>query len=169
MGRFFAVAIFLVIAWPAAGQDALAPPPGARKLFEARAKGVQVYVCQEKRAGDQGETGFAWDLAGPDAALFGEDNLPLGRHAKGPSWILNDGSSVTAEPIAKAPAPGPGAIPWLLLKVTAHEGKGRLDGVTFIRRVETSGGIAPGSGCGASRRGETARIPYTAVYQFYGP
>lgn len=169
MGRFFAFAIFLVTAWPAAGQDALTPPPGARKLFEARAKGVQIYVCQEKRGGDQGANGFAWDLAGPDAALFGEDGLPLGRHAKGPSWTLNDGSSVTAQLIAKAPAPVPGAIPWLLLKVIAHEGKGRLDGVSFIRRAETSGGNAPESGCGASRRGETERVPYTALYQFYGP
>ena len=44
-----------------------------------------------------------------------------------------------------------GAIPWLLLQVVGAEpgptGGDKLTGTTFIQRLNTSGGIAPSTGC----------------------
>ena len=42
----------------------------------------------------------------------------------GPTWNLNDGSAVIGEVIAKADAPEPNAIQWLLLRAKSHEGLG---------------------------------------------
>jgi len=44
---------------------------------------------------------------------------------------------------AEAPSPDPSAVPWLLLEATGHEGSGVLSKVTFIQRINTSGGKAP--------------------------
>jgi hypothetical protein len=43
-----------------------------------------------------------------------------------------------------------------------------LTGTTFIQRVNTHGGAAPGSGCHQlSDVGQRAFVPYTADYVFY--
>ena len=39
--------------------------------------------------------------------------------------------------------PDPTAIPWLLLQKVSTEGPGIFDRVTYIQRVNTSGGLAP--------------------------
>jgi hypothetical protein len=41
--------------------------------------------------------------------------------------------------------------------------------VTFVQRVQTSGGVAPSSGCSAAAVGAVARVPYEARYCFYRP
>ena len=47
----------------------------------------------------------------------------------------------------------------------ALEGPGIFDGVTFIQRINTSGGLAP---VGTNPVvGEVVRVPYTAEYLFY--
>lgn len=71
------------------------------------------------------------------------------------------------EVLAKAEAPDATAIPWLLLRAKSHEGNGVLTPVTYIRRAATKGGAAPSSGCDAGHVAMEARVPYTAVYQFY--
>ncbi len=68
----------------------------------------------------------------------------------------------------KTDSPESGSIPWLLLRVTEHEGEGALAGAETIRRTETHGGVAPGQGCDAAKAGATVRVPYAAVYTFYG-
>jgi hypothetical protein len=65
-----------------------------------------------------------------------------------------------------------GAIPWLLLQVVGAEpgptGGDRLTGTTFIQRLNTSGGIAPSTGCAQSTDvGKRVFVPYTADYFFY--
>ena len=151
----------------AIGQEALAPPPGARKLFEFSADGVQIYVCKPKDEAEKAQ-GYAWIFEAPEAVLFDADGKQAGTHSKGPSWTLNDGSSVGAEVAAKQPSPHEGSIPWLLLKVKSHQGKGKLGSVNFIRRVDTDGGDEPEEGCDAVHNGDTARVPYSATYQFFG-
>lgn len=172
MGRVFAVlllgALMGALTGPALGEDALTPPPDARKLFEFSADGVQIYKCKLKDEAHQ-EQGFEWVFEAPDAVLFDADGKKAGTHGKGPSWILADGSQVVGEVAAKQPSPVDGAIPWLLVKVKSHDGTGKLGGVTFIRRVNTDGGTAPAGGCDAARKGETERIPYSATYEFFGP
>jgi Protein of unknown function (DUF3455) len=61
------------------------------------------------------------------------------------------------------------AIPELLLEATEHDGKGQMDDVSYIQRLDTVGGLAPTSGCDAAQVGATARVDYTATYFFYRP
>jgi hypothetical protein len=61
--------------------------------------------------------------------------------------------------------PDPTAIPWLLLQTVSTEGPGIFHLVTYIQRVNTTGGLAPpapGSSIGAE-----VEVPYTAEYYFY--
>jgi hypothetical protein len=143
-------------------QEPLAPPSGAKQLLELGADGVQVYVCEAK------DQGFAWVFQEPAAVLFDAQGRQVGTHFKGPTWTLADSSSATGEVIGKQAAPQSGAIPWLLLKVKTHEGAGRLSDAAFIRRVETKCCAEPAGGCDATHNGETARIRYSATYQFFG-
>ena len=66
----------------------------------------------------------------------------------------------------------PGAIPWLLLDVAGAEaGPGGgffLTHVALIQRLNTSGGVAPSTGCHHSTDvGKIALVPYAADYFFY--
>lgn len=168
MREFCAAMLFCAAAGPAVAQAALTPPSGTRKLFEFSADGVQIYTCKPKDEG-QKNAAFAWVFEAPEAVLFDEQGKAAGMHSKGPSWTLSDGSSVTGELVAKEPSPKAAAIPWLLLKVASHRGAGKLEGASFIRRVDTDGGAEPDGGCDGSHRGTAARVPYRATYQFFGP
>jgi len=165
--HIYAALLLSVLSGSAMAQDALAPPSGARKLFEFSADGVQIYVCKLKDEA-QKEQGFAWVFEAPEAVLFDTQGKEAGTHFKGPAWKLNDGSSVTGELSAKQPSPKPSSVPWLLLKVKSHQGTGALDPVHFVRRVDTDGGAEPTGACDAVHNGEIARIPYSATYQFFG-
>jgi hypothetical protein len=65
----------------------------------------------------------------------------------------------------------PGAIPWLLVRVVGARrgptGGDFLTQTTFIHRLNTTGGLAPSTGCTLSTLGATAVVPYTADYFFY--
>jgi hypothetical protein len=61
--------------------------------------------------------------------------------------------------------PNASAIPWLKLETVSSEGPGIFNGVTFVQRVNTTGGTAPATP--GSFVGEEARVPYTAEYYFY--
>jgi hypothetical protein len=138
-------------------EQRVAAPPGDRLLLEATARGVQIYAC--KQDGD----GNRWVLVAPEAALFDATGRQIGTHFAGPTWQLADGSQIVGEVAAQAPAPEPGAIAWLLLRVKSHQGSGVLSGVSAVRRIDTQGGIAPVTACDATQ----ARIQYTARYLFY--
>jgi hypothetical protein len=141
---------------------ALALAPGEAPLATLSARGVQLYEC---RAGTAGAA--AWAFVAPDAELFELDGRPAGQHGAGPHWLAPDGSRVEAKVAARADAPLPGAIPWLLLEARSTGAAGRFDRVTRIRRVHTSGGSAPAAGCDAAALGRQARVPYTADYLFH--
>ena len=158
------VSVLLVLAAAPALADpaAVAPPAGAPLLVEAQADGVQIYACEAKDKGPE------WVFKAPEANLFDAAGRQIGTHFAGPGWKLGDGSEVTGAVVAKADAPVPGAIPWLLLEAKAHGGSGRLAAVSTIRRGDTKGGTSPATGCDASHLGEQARIRYSATYQFFG-
>lgn len=161
--RLLAAAAAVLAMWPLLAVAAvLVPPPaGAQKLLDLRGDGVQIYAC----ADSGGKT--AWAFKGPEANLYDPQGLQVGTHFAGPSWKLADGSTIAAEVVGKADAPRPGAIPWLLLRVTNHNGSGGLDAVAFVRRADTSGGLAPKTGCDAAHLGAAARVHYSAAYQFF--
>jgi hypothetical protein len=66
----------------------------------------------------------------------------------------------------------PGAIAWLLVQVVGAQdgptGGHTLTATTFIQRLNTSGGVAPSTGCTSSTDvSNQAFVPYTADYFFY--
>jgi hypothetical protein len=64
-------------------------------------------------------------------------------------------------------AAGADALPWALMRASPGGETGMFAGVTSVQRVNTSGGVAPATGCGAGTAGAEARIPFTADYYFY--
>lgn len=67
----------------------------------------------------------------------------------------------------RADSPDADAIPWLLLETKSTEGSGVFSQVTFIQRVNTTGGKAPDSGCDMAAVTMESAIPYAADYYFY--
>lgn len=141
----------------------LQPPADEQLLLQVHARGDQIYTC----GNDSGE--FAWTLKAPDAQLFDKDGKHFGKHFAGPSWEADDGSRITGKGAATVPSPDADSIPWLLVKVVSHDGKGVLARVDTVQRLNTKGGKAPGSGCDASHAGQEVRTAYSADYFFYGP
>ena len=91
------------------------------------------------------------------------DRAPAAIHFRGPSWeSTRDGSLVEGKAVASSPVPG--SIPQLLLPATRTRGDGVFGGVTYIQRLDTTGGTAPTTACDDGR---TAGVPYTADYRFY--
>lgn len=144
----------------------LAVPAGSVVVFSIEAHGVQIYDCAEPP--DAPGT-FDWVFRAPEAELLNAAGEPIGRHFAGPIWEGSDGSAVVGEVVERADAPAPGAIPWLLLAATDHEGSGLFGTVTHVQRLDTAGGAAPETGCDEDRAGEEARIDYTATYAFAYP
>jgi hypothetical protein len=128
-------------------------PAGNRVAFEAHGVGVQIYRWN----------GTSWVFVAPEAVLFHGDGV-VAIHFAGPTWESDSGSEVVGAVIEHC-TPDPDSIPWLLLAAVSSEGPGIFDGVTFIQRLNTVGGIAPAEP--GDFVGEEARVPYAADYVFY--
>ncbi|MBN6746297.1 DUF3455 domain-containing protein, partial [Acidithiobacillus sp. MC2.1] len=141
------------------------PDASQQAVLHVHAIGRQIYECA-KGAQDI----WAWQFKHPEAELFDESGKKVGNHGAGPSWTLNDGSSVVGQVQASMQAPMPGAIPWLLLNVKSHAGGGMLNTVTSIQRLATQGGVAPvKDGCTSMVAGQIVSVVYTADYAFWSP
>jgi hypothetical protein len=147
----------------AAVPEDLRVPDGQSLLLRVAARGVQIYTCKAKTAD---AAAFGWALKAPEAELFDATGAKFGRHYGGPTWESTDGSRVVGEVVQSSPVQG--AVPWLLLRAKSNEGAGALASVTFIQRVDTTGGVAPSAGCDAEHAGAEARVDYSANYAFYG-
>jgi hypothetical protein len=136
--------------------ESLQVPAGNEVAFHTYAVGVQVYRWN----------GTTWGFVGPVANLFADHNYrgQVGTHYGGPTWESNSGSKVVGRRVADC-SPSPNAIPWLRLEAVTTEGSGIFNGVTFVQRVNTTGGTAPAAP--GSFVGEEARVPYTTEYYFY--
>ena len=166
----------------------LAPVPAGNKLFlGTHAVGTQNYVCKPSGAG------VAYVLFTPEATLFGEDRGQVITHDFTPNpfepntdpkvvangmiratWRHRDSSIVWAklhQPNG-AVTVDQHAVAWLLLD-TAGVQKGPTGGdklfkTTFVQRLNTTGGLAPKTGCSSlTDAGNQAFVPYTADYFFY--
>ena len=151
-------------------EKALAVPeklnPGAYEslAFVAPAKGVQIYEC---RASKNAPGSYEWAFVAPEADLMETSGKRIGRHYAGPVWEAADGSKVQGALQARADAPAANAIPWLLLGTKSIGPNGAFSNVTRIQRLNTSGGVAPSSGCSYAAVGTPARVGYTADYYFF--
>ena len=149
-------------------QSALPPtvqvPAGHTVAMETVGAGDITYECRAKKdmAGQ-----FEWVFVGPDAKLQTRSGAVIGKYWGPPAtWENNDGSKVTATQVAVAPA-GTGNIPLQLVKANPATGMGAMQGVTYIQRVVTKGGVAPSMACGASNLGSKQVVQYQADYIFW--
>jgi Protein of unknown function (DUF3455) len=138
--------------------DSLQVSTGNKVAFHVYARGVQIYTWD----------GSTWSFKAPVATLFAEANYfgEVGIHYVGPTWESKSGSKVFGVRVpGTGCAPDQSAIPWLLLKGTPIGGAGIFSSVTYIQRVNTTGGTAPTTD--GSVAGEMMEVPYTAEYYFY--
>ena len=142
--------------------DSLIVRTGNEVAFHVYALGVQIYTWN----------GSAWVFVAPSALLYADPGLHalVGIHfltpGQGPTWKTKSGSQVIGARQA-ACTPDPTAIPWLKLGAVSSNGPGVLNGVSFIQRVNTVGGIAPSAP--GTTVGQEADVPYMAEYYFYKP
>jgi hypothetical protein len=162
--------------------------PGNEAFLVGHAIGTQNYVC--KPSGN----GVKFVLFTPEATLF-KDNADrqIITHYFSPNpFESNTDATVVADGViratwqardtstiwAKAHEPDgmlivdPTAIAWVLLDVVGAQdgptGGRTLSDSTFVQRVNTTGGLAPLTGCSSSTDvGNQAFVPYTADYFFY--
>ncbi len=133
-------------------------PEGNTLSQHLYARGVQIYKWN----------GTAWEFDAPRASLFAEENYfgEVGSHYRGPTWESKSGSKVVA---ARVPGtgctPDSSAIAWLLLQKTESGGPGIFRSITYVQRVNTTGGLSPTTP--GTTVGELQEVPYTAEYYFY--
>ena len=144
--------------------EGLAPAAGLKRLVQLNADGVQIYRCGPPKDAAAG-TAAVWNFEAPRATLTDQQGKPAGRHYAGPTWEATDGSKVTGKIAARAAAPDPKAIAWLLLSTESAGTPGQFDKVRAVQRVFTSGGSAPAGACATV--GEVLEVPYRAAYVFW--
>jgi hypothetical protein len=174
---------------------AIAPPAGNSAFLVGHAVGTQGYVCLPTSTGASwtvnnarpeatlftnvpGEavqiiTHFLSPNANPNG--YSPNPLPFGN----PTWQSSfDSSRVWGQVTHSIAAgsdlscPNAGSIACLLLQVVGSEqgptGGKLLTKTTFVQRLNTSGGSAPGTGCLVpGDAGKQALVPYSADYFFF--
>jgi hypothetical protein len=169
-------------------------PAGNKAFLVGHAVGTQNYIClpcpnattPAVQCPAAGMAWYAWLLFTPQATLFDDYDQQITTHFFSPNPSENgairatwqhsrDTSTVWAgQAISSADRDfvEPDAIPWLRVTVTGDQdgptGGDRLTKTTFIQRLNTTGGVAPATGCSASTDvGAKAFVPYTADYFFF--
>lgn len=160
-----AVSLVAVLRAGASAQQPLpVAVPDATIVATFHAEGAQIYQCKP----DVGTTSptqiraLTWQFREPIATLM-VDGKSIGRHYAGPSWDHIDGSGVKGKVIASAPGATPKDIPWVRIDAVDHHGDGILSGITTVERINTRGGVAPGS---CQSAGHYLSVPYAADYVF---
>jgi hypothetical protein len=178
---------------PARAQNVTPPPvpaniqvlPGNKAFLDGHAVGTQNYICLPSATS---VSGFAFILFTPQATLFKDNDRQVITHFNSPNPIESGTIRVTWQDSRDTSRvwgqvlPGdsssdpkfvaPGAIPWLLVTIVGAQdgptGGDTLTATTFIQRLNTSGGVAPSTGCASlADVGHQAYVPYTADYFFY--
>lgn len=172
----------------------LAPVPAGNKLFlGTHSVGTQNYVCKPSGAGVayvlftpeatlSGEDGgqvITHDFTPNPFEPNTDPKVVAPGGTIRATWQYRDTSRVWAKVHATDPDGKKGAvtvdqtaIAWLLLDGVGSQngptGGDKLTGTTFVQRLNTTGGLAPSTGCSSlTDVGNTAFVPYTADYFFY--
>jgi hypothetical protein len=176
---------------PPAVPDAIKLKVPAEPFLLGHGVGTQNYVCSPSG------NGVAFVLMTPQATLFDDAKEQLTSHFFSPNpdepnanpvvvtdrairvtWRHSRDSSTVWGEVKQGNASFDsnfvafGAVAWLLVTKSHVEdgptGGDKLSKTTFIHRVNTSGGLAPTTGCNsAADLGHQAFVPYTADYIFY--
>ena len=139
--------------------DRIAVPEGNRLVFHVFAVGVQTYRWN----------GTNWIFVAPEATLYADakHRREVGKHfgtPTGVAWQTTSGSRVIAQRV-DACTPDPTAIPWVLLRAISEEGRGVLNPLSYVQRVNTVAGVAPVEP--GALVDEERPVPYTSEYFFY--
>lgn len=188
LGLATTLAVAFTAMLPPAHAEPVEPPPvpgnlrvpaGHKPFLVGHAYGTQNYMCLPSGSA------VAWTLVGPQANLFDDDHQQITTHYFSPNPDENgtlratwqhsrDTSAVWGQAIDSSADPAfvePGAIAWLLIRVVgAEEGPtgGKKLSAAYIQRLNTSGGVAPATGCeSATDIGSRRFVPYTADYVFF--
>lgn len=144
--------------------DAVKVPDGHRIAMQTVGKGEILYECREKK---EAAGQLEWTFVGPDAILSDRAGNAVGKYYGPPAtWESADGSKVTATQLAVSPA-GAGNISLQLVKANPATGTGAMQGVTYIQRLATQGGVAPMSLCSTANKGAKEAVKYQADYIFW--
>lgn len=175
--------------------ETIAPPAGTSAFLLGHGVGTQGYVCLPTTTGASWTVSNARPEATLFTHVFGEavqiithflspvvnpnDVGPKPSRFGDATWQSSfDSSRVWAQKQkfvtagTEASCPNSGAIDCLLLQVIGSDegpaGGRLLTKTTFIQRLNTNGGSAPGTGCLVSADvGKQALVPYSADYFFF--
>lgn len=143
---------------------AVTVPAGHKLTMTTVGTGDITYECRVK-ANMPGA--HEWVFVAPDAVLTDMKGATVGKYYGGPTWESKDGSKVTGKQLAVSPSPTPGSIPLQLVQANPATGNGVMNGVTYIQRLNTKGGVAPADVCDASTVGSKKVVKYQSDYLFY--
>ena len=139
-------------------------PAGHVVALETVGRGEVTYEC---RAPASAAGPAAWVFAGPKATLTDRQGRTVGRYFGPPAtWEASDGSAITGNQLAVAPAAA-GNLPLQLVAANPASRAGAMRGISHIQRVATQGGVAPASGCAADTLGKRQVVTYQADYIFW--
>jgi hypothetical protein len=136
-------------------------PDGQQVVLQLAAKGVQIFRCE------RADGAYAWRFRQPEAELYDTQGQAVGRHGANFSFEHRDGSRLLGTVVAHDKAPTADALPWLLLSAKSY-GSGQFGGVTYVQRVNTSGGMPPPA-CTAAQVDRLLRVDFSADFVFYRP
>lgn len=148
----------------AAEPAAIAVPAGHTLAMTALGTGELAYECKVKA---NTTDVYEWTFVGPTAVLYDKTSkAAVGKYYAGPTWEANDGSKVGGKQLAVSPGEA-GAIPLQLVQAAPSVGKGAMSDISYIQRINTKGGVAPGDACTSATAGAKKMVKYEADYLFY--
>lgn len=136
-------------------------PDGNVPVLKLAATGAQVFRCE------QHEGRLSWVFRLPEASLFDDSGLEVGRHGANFSFEHTDGSRVIGTVAAYEDGRSDRDLRWLLMSARSF-GNGALTGVSYIQRINTKGGQPP-ERCDTSQLNQLLRVDFTADFVFYKP
>lgn len=139
-------------------------PAGHKVAMFTAAKGNITWECKV----DSSDTKTAkWAFSGPRAVLSDNKGNHLVSYFGPPAtWESLDGSSITGKQLAVSPS-GKGSIPMQLVKANESARSGALKDVTYVQRINLSGGAAPETGCNMDKLGHKVVVNYSGEYLFW--
>lgn len=136
------------------------PPEASEEAFRLEASGEQVFRCLIDARG------WYWKFEAPNAYLFDpQTNQAVAKHGYNFTFVHNDGSRLTTRIVSTAPQ-GKNDLSDALFTVASRDGYGRLSQIQYIQRLNAKGGV-PTTVCTKEKRGQLARVPFTADFIFY--
>jgi Protein of unknown function (DUF3455) len=136
-------------------------PSTHEPTLQLSSRGVQIFRCEKR------EQGFVWVFRQPQAELLDGNGKTVGQHGANFSFEHDDGSRLVSTIAAYDEASKPTDLRWLLL-TTRSFGKGALENISHVQRVNTAGGMPPAH-CQASQLNQLLRVDFTSDFVFYRP